>query len=303
MNYKPLNEEDSRFLRIAAEQALKGRGGVEPNPLVGAVVVKNSRIMAKGHHALYGGPHAEVQALRKAGADSRDATLYVTLEPCSSQGKTPPCTEAVLAAGIKRMVVGAIDPDPRHRSAGLSLLSDAGLEVQYADDAQCNSLLNEFRRNLERDTPYVILKWAMTLDGRIAARNGSSQWISGEVSRRAVHRLRGHVDAVMVGSGTVQIDDPSLNCRLRNAALVPARVVIDPRLEVPPTAHLVRNASKRKDDRGFSSGPVVFYAGPQADSRRKECLEGSGVEVVSLAASPEDRSGFLKEALVDLKRK
>lgn len=298
-----LSEQDNRFLIVAVEEALKGRGFVEPNPMVGAVVAKNDRLISKGYHALYGGPHAEINALAKAGNQSRGATLYVTLEPCSSKGKTPPCTEAVLAAGIRKVVVGAIDPDPRHKSAGLALLKDAGVEVVHANDGRCDSLLQDFRGNLSRKTPYVILKWAMTLDGRIAARDGSSQWISGEASRRRVHRLRGHVDGIMVGSGTAIADDPSLNCRLPKAPLVPTRVVVDPALETPESIGLIDRALKREDDKGFALGPVVFFCSPQADPVVKGTFIQKGVEVITLPVSHEDQPGFLEEALICLKQK
>ena len=189
-----ITKEDAVHLAEAARIALKGRGEVEPNPMVGAVVAAEGRVIGRGYHARYGGPHAEVHALRRAGDAARGADLFVTLEPCSSRGKTPPCTEAILAAGIRRVVAGAVDPDPRHRGRGLDLLRAQGISCIDARDPACEALLRPFMRGLESRRPHVVLKWASTLDGRIAAADGSSRWISGPESRRIVHRLRGHCD-------------------------------------------------------------------------------------------------------------
>jgi len=286
--------QDRQFIEKAARAALKGRGFVEPNPIVGAVVVaRDGTRHWTGHHADYGGPHAERAALARAGEGAEGGTLYVTLEPCSSTGKTPPCTRAVIEAGIRRVVAGALDPDPRHDGKGLRLLEEAGIEAVHLADEKCARLLDRFRASLDRRRPQVVLKWAMTLDGRIAARDGSSQWISGEKSRRTVHRLRGHADAVMVGSGTVLADDPGLNCRIKGASLVPARVVVDPDLETPPGARLleiVRNGAHR-------AGPVWLFTSATPDSNRAKVLEKAGAEVLSLFCDGQDRAAFLSEAL------
>jgi diaminohydroxyphosphoribosylaminopyrimidine deaminase/5-amino-6-(5-phosphoribosylamino)uracil reductase len=294
-------DKDRSFLLQAAQEALKGKGRVEPNPRVGALVVKEGAVIARGYHARYGGPHAEIQALRKAGGKAKGATLYITLEPCSSRGKTPPCTEAILRAGLSRVVVGAIDPNPAHEGAGLELLEKAGLQVLHIQDEVCEALLEDFRQYLEGRRPYVILKWATTLDGRIATRTGSSQWISGEKSREEVHRLRGHVDGIMVGSGTAVKDDPHLNCRLKRMPLTPVRIVLDPMLEVPEDAFLLRSAGARSDEDGYKLGPVMVFTQADASEAKLKRLRDRGVEVTCLEASPNSRSAFLEEALVALR--
>jgi diaminohydroxyphosphoribosylaminopyrimidine deaminase/5-amino-6-(5-phosphoribosylamino)uracil reductase len=292
---KAVSETQNRqYLAKAARAALKGRGFVEPNPIVGAVVVARDGERAwTGHHADYGGPHAERAVLARAKEGARGGTLYVTLEPCSSTGKTPPCTEAVVAAGIERVVAGALDPDPRHDGRGLRLLEEAGVEAVLLPDEACERLLDRFRAALDRQRPQVVLKWAMTLDGRIAARDGSSQWISGEKSRRVVHRMRGHADAVMVGAGTVLADDPGLNCRIKGAPLVPARIVVDPDLETPPGARLL----ELPRGGAHPAGPVWLLTSATPDSNRARALEEAGAEVLSLHCDGQERAAFLAEAL------
>ncbi len=296
-------DEDRTFIGQAVAQALKGRGEVEPNPMVGAVVVKNGRVLAKSYHARYGAPHAEVRALRKAGREAAGATIYVTLEPCSTRGKTPPCTGAILAAGVRRVVVGYSDPDPRHQGKGLDVLAGSGMEVVLQDDTACKELLHGFDHHLAEKTPHVILKWAMTLDGRIAAKDGSSAWISSKRSRDAVHSLRGHVDAVLVGSGTVLADNPRLNCRKRKAPLVPVRVVLDTKLEIPEDSRLVSGAKARKDEEGFKTGPVWILTAPGHDPDRARALQNRGAEVIPLSASPLEEGLFLSEAMAVLRKR
>jgi diaminohydroxyphosphoribosylaminopyrimidine deaminase/5-amino-6-(5-phosphoribosylamino)uracil reductase len=271
--------------------------------MVGALVVKDHVVVGKGYHRRYGGPHAEILALRQAKEGARGATLYVTLEPCSSRGKTPPCTDAILRSGAARVVVGAVDPDPRHRGKGIELLKRGGVAAELLEDRACEPLLIPFKAALERDRPYVILKWAMTLDGRVAAKDGSSKWISGAASRHAVHRLRGHVDAILVGQRTVLLDDPRLNCRRKGVPLTPVRVVLDPRLEVPATATLFQQAAGGRDPSGRRLGPVWILAAKGADSGRAEALRGLGVEVLLVEDSQEDRQLFLTRGLSELKRK
>ncbi|MHC4944144.1 MAG: bifunctional diaminohydroxyphosphoribosylaminopyrimidine deaminase/5-amino-6-(5-phosphoribosylamino)uracil reductase RibD [Planctomycetota bacterium] len=298
---EPMTDKDKSFLLQAAEEARKGRGQVEPNPRVGAVVVKEGKVLAAGYHARYGGPHAEIQALRRAGRGAKGATLYITLEPCSSRGKTPPCTEAIQRAGLARVVVGAVDPNPDHGGAGLALLENAGLIVQHLREEACEALIQDFKEYLDGSRPYVILKWAMTLDGRIATRTGSSMWISGEQSRENVHRLRGHVDGILVGSGTAVKDDPHLNCRLKRMPLTPARIILDPMLEIPEDTFLLRKAAARSDDDGFKLGPVMVFTQADASQEKVKRLRDLGVEVNRLEASPNARSAFLEEALVKIR--
>lgn len=304
---------DVEFLKRAARAALKGRGFVEPNPVVGAIIVASGKgaedggegtevggeVLTQGWHADYGGAHAERRALAKAGDRARGATLYVTLEPCSTQGKTPPCTEAVIEAGVRRVVAGALDPDPRHQGRGLELMRRAGIDAEFVPVAECESLLERFRACLELQRPFVILKWALTLDGRIAASDGSSRWISGEKSRRTVHRLRGHCDAVMVGSGTVLADDPSLNCRLKGVSLVPARVVVDPDLETPAGAKMLRLERPGP----AAAGPVWILCSSVsgAAAQKAEVLSAAGAELVPLDCAARERGLFLEKSLQALR--
>lgn len=303
MKGDPGGDRDRRYLEEAARLAKRGRGEVEPNPMVGALLVKDGAVLARGYHAGYGGPHAELLALQKAGSAARNSTLYVTLEPCSSQGKTPPCTDVILRAGVRCVVAGCVDPDRRHEGRGLLLLEKAGLDVRHVPEEACDELIVPFRNYLQRERPYVILKWAATLDGRIAAKDGSSRWISSERSRRSVHRLRGHVDAVMVGSRTVLMDDPRLNCRARGVPLTPARVVLDPRLEVPPSARLFQNAGDHRKVSGYPAGRIILLAGRVAAKERIDALRRAGADVILLDASTEASGPFLGEALAQLKLK
>src|SRR5688500_6693810 len=206
---------DERGMRQALALATRGRGAVEPNPMVGAVVLSaDGRLVGEGYHERFGGPHAEVIALATAGEGSRGGTLYVTLEPCCHHGKTPPCTDAVLRSGVRRVVAAMADPFPKVAGGGLRVLRDAGLEVHVGPcGAEAGRLNAPYLKLVRTGRPWVHLKWAMTLDGRIATRTGDSKWISSEASRAKVHDLRGRVDAVVVGRGTVIADDPLLTAR------------------------------------------------------------------------------------------
>jgi diaminohydroxyphosphoribosylaminopyrimidine deaminase/5-amino-6-(5-phosphoribosylamino)uracil reductase len=201
-------------MRQALAIAERGRGSVEPNPLVGAVVVRDGHIVGEGWHQRFGGPHAEAHALAAAGDASRGATLYVTLEPCCHQGKTPPCTDAVLRSGIRRVVAAMLDPFPQVAGRGLEQLRAAGVEVEVGVcEDEATRINAPYLTLLAEGRPYVHAKWAMSLDGKIATRGGDSRWISGRESRELVHRLRGRVDAILVGAGTVRADDPLLTAR------------------------------------------------------------------------------------------
>ncbi|MFH0983253.1 MAG: bifunctional diaminohydroxyphosphoribosylaminopyrimidine deaminase/5-amino-6-(5-phosphoribosylamino)uracil reductase RibD [Planctomycetota bacterium] len=230
-------------MRRALHLARRGQGRVEPNPMVGCVLAKRGRIIAEGYHRSYGGPHAEVEALRGAGRAARGATVFVTLEPCCHYGKTPPCTEALIEAGVGRVVVAMADPFPAVAGKGIAQLRQAGIPVEVGLlEAQARELNAPFITLVTRRRPYTILKWAQSLDGRIATRTGDSRWISSPASRRLVHRLRARVDGVVVGVGTVLADDPQLTARdvpLRRTA---SRIVLDSRLRVPPEATLVTTA-------------------------------------------------------------
>jgi diaminohydroxyphosphoribosylaminopyrimidine deaminase/5-amino-6-(5-phosphoribosylamino)uracil reductase len=222
--------------------AERGRGYVEPNPLVGAVVVRDGQIAGEGWHQRYGQAHAEVNALAAAGEATRGATLYVTLEPCCHFGKTPPCTDAVIRAGIIRVVAAMSDPFPQVAGQGVEQLRRAGIAVEVGlCEAQARRLNAPYLKLLATSRPYVHVKWAMTLDGKIATRSGDSKWISNEASRRCAHELRGRMDAIVVGIVTVLADDPLLTARPPGPR-TPVRVVLDHRGRTPPTSQLAQTA-------------------------------------------------------------
>jgi diaminohydroxyphosphoribosylaminopyrimidine deaminase/5-amino-6-(5-phosphoribosylamino)uracil reductase len=258
-------------MRRALELARRGAGLVEPNPQVGAVVLSPAgAIVAEGWHHRFGGPHAELVALSAAGGAARGGTLVVTLEPCCHHGKTPPCTEAVIAAGIARVVIGAGDPHPAVAGGGITALRHAGIAVETAIlEAECERLTAPFRRLVLDGRPWVTAKWAMSLDGRTAATGGDSRWISGPESRAVVHSLRGRMDAIMVGIGTALADDPLLTARPAGAR-VPLRIVVDSAARLPPTSKLVQTAREV---------PLLVAVGPSAAAERVATLESAGVEV------------------------
>ena len=228
------------FMRVALREAAKGLGRTSPNPAVGAVLVKNGRVVARGHHALAGGPHAEVVAIRAAGARARGADLYTTLEPCDHYGKTPPCSRAILDAGVRRVFVGSSDPNPLVNGKGVARLRAAGVGVVAGVlRADCDALNAHWFRFIRDRRPFVTLKAAATLDGRIATRTGDSRWVTGEEARRWVHHLRDRVDAVLVGAGTARADDPRLTARLPGGrGRDPIRVVLDTELALPASLKL-----------------------------------------------------------------
>jgi len=239
-----------QFMRRALALAARGQGRVEPNPMVGCVLVREGRIIAQGFHRRFGGHHAEVEALRdaqKRGADPADCTAYVTLEPCCHQGKTGPCTEALIAARVARVVTAMIDPYTAVSGRGVEALRRASVAVDVGlCEQEARALNGPFIKRQTRGLPWVIVKWAQTLDGRIAAADGSSKWISGEESRAEVHHLRGRVDAVMVGIGTALADDPLLTSRPARKSDIKRtarRVVVDPRLRLPVSSQLAKTAS------------------------------------------------------------
>jgi diaminohydroxyphosphoribosylaminopyrimidine deaminase/5-amino-6-(5-phosphoribosylamino)uracil reductase len=233
---------DSHYMRRAIELAELGSGWVNPNPLVGAVVVKDGRVIGEGYHQRYGDPHAERNALLAASESPEGSTLFVTLEPCCHTGKTPPCTQAILEAKIARVVIGSDDPNPLNAGKGIEQLREAGLEVTTGFmRAECNKLNRIFFHYILNKTPYVMMKYAMTLDGKIATRTGSSKWITGPEAREDVHRIRGRYAAIMVGIGTVLADDPLLNCRIEGGHS-PLRVICDSALRIPTDSRIVSTA-------------------------------------------------------------
>jgi diaminohydroxyphosphoribosylaminopyrimidine deaminase/5-amino-6-(5-phosphoribosylamino)uracil reductase len=233
----PFNKQDERFMQRALALARRGMGKTSPNPAVGAVLVRKGRVIGEGWHRRVGGPHAEVFALR--GVSARGVTLYVTMEPCCTWGKTPPCTDAIIAAGVKRVVVAALDPNPKHDGRGLKVLSRAGIRVESGLLAKEATAMNAvFNKWVTTGMPFVIVKAAMSLDGKIATRTGDSKWITSEAARREAHKLRAGVDAVMVGANTVIRDNPQLTVRHGVRGKQPWRVVVDARGRTPPTAKL-----------------------------------------------------------------
>jgi diaminohydroxyphosphoribosylaminopyrimidine deaminase/5-amino-6-(5-phosphoribosylamino)uracil reductase len=266
---------DADWMRRALELAEHGRGWVEPNPLVGAVVVQAGRVVGEGWHRRYGEAHAEVNALDAAGPAARGATLYVTLEPCCHHGKTPPCTDAVLRAGIGRVVAALADPFPQVAGRGAALLRASGLTVEVGlGEAEVRRQNAPYLKLLATGRPYVHAKWAMTLDGKLATRTGDSKWISNESSRRRVHALRGRMDAIVAGIGTVLADDPLLTARPPGPR-TPLRVVLDSRGRLPLTSRLVRTVNE---------APVlVVTAGPLAPGREEE-LWAAGCQVLAVPA-------------------
>lgn len=264
-------DADEFWMRRALAEAERGRGWVEPNPLVGAVVVRDGRELAVGHHTRFGGPHAEFEALKWAGPTARGATLYVTLEPCCHHGKTPPCTGAIAAAGIERVVAALRDPFPQVSGGGFAVLQAAGITVEeglLAEEARRQNA--PYLKRLARGLPYVVAKWAMTLDGKTATRSGDSRWISNPRSRALVHELRGRVDVIAVGIGTALADDPQLTARPPGPRRA-ARLVLDSQARLPLESRLVQSA------RG---APVWLAVTSRAPADRLAALRERGCEIL-----------------------
>jgi diaminohydroxyphosphoribosylaminopyrimidine deaminase/5-amino-6-(5-phosphoribosylamino)uracil reductase len=288
---------DQAHLRRALELAERGRGRVSPNPLVGAVVVRDGEVVGEGFHAELGGPHAERAALADCWERCEDpagATMYVTLEPCAHQGRQPPCVEAILAAGIARVVIASEDPSEKAAGRGPGILRDGGVEVVFAAGAEAASarLLNQpFRKHARTGLPLVTLKLAMSLDGRTSTAPGDSPWISGELSRTLVHRWRAEADAIAVGLGTVLADDPLLTARHPDARQ-PLRVVFDSQARLPLDSQLLAT---------LDLSPVLVVTSPDADPARLSALRDTGAEtLITSGATPADR---IASALLDLGRR
>lgn len=235
---------EEQFMKRAIELAKQGVGWTAPNPLVGAVVVKNGRVIGEGYHRKYGELHAERNALAACTEDPAGATLYVTLEPCCHYGKTPPCTEIIIEKKIAKVVIGSRDPNPKVAGKGARILREHGINVveDYMREA-CDALNPVFFHYITTKTPYVVLKFAMTLDGKIATRTGASKWITGEAARNHVHQLRGRYAGILAGIGTVLADDPMLNCRI-DGAHQPLRIILDSHLRIPMGSRLVRSVKE-----------------------------------------------------------
>ncbi len=281
---------DERFMREALVQAKKGLGYTSPNPAVGAVVVKDRKVMARGYHRKAGLPHAEVEALKKVGGEAPGATLYVTLEPCNHFGRTPPCTQAILKSGIKRVVVGMKDPNPGVTGRGCDLLRENGVEVVSGIlEPECLRLNEGFIKFVTAGRPFVTVKSALTLDGWAATATGDARWITNESSRRFVHRLRARTDAVMVGVGTVLADDPLLTSRLgKGRTRDPLRIILDTHLRIPREAKVLSVPSQAS---------TLIAAGKDVNRRKLEGLEGERVSVITC---PTKRGRIDLEALMGI---
>jgi diaminohydroxyphosphoribosylaminopyrimidine deaminase/5-amino-6-(5-phosphoribosylamino)uracil reductase len=285
-------ERDARHLQRTLELAARARGHVSPNPLVGALIVKDGRTFGEGFHAGPGLAHAEREALADCKDDPAGATMYVSLEPCCHHGRTPPCTDAIVEAGIARVVVGSDDPSEKAAGRGLGVLRDEGIRVELSDEeiARDARLLNQpFRKHARTGRPLVVLKSAMTLDGKVATRTGDSQWISGEASRARAHRWRAESDAVAVGIGTALMDDPRLTARLEGVARQPRRLVFDSEARLPLDSNLVRSAAEV---------PVLVVCSRAASRTAVQALQAAGVEVV--VASGENEAARVRSALDEL---
>ena len=266
---------DESHMRLALRLAARGRGKVEPNPMVGAVVVRGGKVIGKGWHRRFGGPHAEVNAVRDAHGKTTGATVYVTLEPCAHFGKTPPCADFLIEHKVRRVVVACRDLFPETAGKGIARLRRAGIRVEVGllgDEAR--SLNAPFFKLVSTGMPHITAKWAMTLDGKIATKTGDSKWISSEGARKFAHKVRGRVDAVVVGIGTVLADDPELTCRLVRGR-TPRRVVLDTRARLPLTSKLVRSARE---------APVIVAVSDKASAKRTEALMKRGCKVVTFPA-------------------
>jgi diaminohydroxyphosphoribosylaminopyrimidine deaminase / 5-amino-6-(5-phosphoribosylamino)uracil reductase len=267
-----MNQEqaDIEWMKCALDLARKGLGRVEPNPMVGCVLVKDSQIIGQGYHQEFGGAHAEVNAIADANQSVSGCTAYVTLEPCAHTGKTPPCVNALIQAGARRVVIAHPDPNPLVAGGGIKRLRNAGIQVEVGLlHSEAESLLAPFLKRITSGMPWIIAKWAMTWDGKIASANGDSQWISNEKSRQIVHQIRGRVDGIMVGVNTVLMDNPLLTARPPGQRLA-TRIVLDTQARISLDSQLCQSAHRI---------PTLIAVGPQAELRKIQALKQSGCDV------------------------
>lgn len=286
-----------QYMREALRLAKRATRAVTPNPRVGAIVVNNNAMVGKGYHKKGGGPHAEVAALENAGNNARGATLYVTLEPCSTYGKTPPCTEAIIKAGISHVVIGAIDPNPLHAGTSVTLFEQEGIKVTTGIlEQQCRDLIEDFSTYITRNKPFTIVKTATSLDGKIATHTGESKWITSPASRTVVQKIRAQVDAILVGARTIVNDNPSLTVRLKGYRhRQPLRIIVDPDSIVPDTSIVLTDEYKDRT--------VIITADTDAARLRSGHYEKNGVRVLYLPCrdgviSPHDIQSTLAQLSV-----
>ena len=283
---------EEKYMRRAIELAKKGSGHVNPNPLVGAVIVRDGEIIGEGYHECYGQLHAERNAIanvKKRGNSLEGSTIYVTLEPCCHYGKTPPCTEAIIEEKIARVVVGSDDPNPLVSGKGFQMLREKGIEViPHFLKEECDAMNHVFFHYIRTGTPYVAMKYAMTMDGKIACYTGDSKWVTGEESRAHVQTLRNHYKGIMAGIGTVLADDPMLNCRIEGGR-DPIRIIADSHLRIPIDSQLVRTAGQQ---------PLIVACLPDADEEKAAQLQEKGVEVLRIpGVTTEDITEEQKEVI------
>ena len=269
-------QKKEEYMRRALELARKGEGHTSPNPMVGCVVVKDGRIISEGYHEKYGEFHAERNALTRCTEDTAGADLYVTLEPCCHQGKTPPCTDIIIEKKIARVFVGSMDSNPLVAGKGVQILRDHGIYVETGIlDAECRKLNEVFYHYIATKTPFVVMKYAMTLDGKIACATGDSKWVTGEIARTQVHRMRGRYRGIMVGIGTVLADNPMLNCRVEGG-VDPVRIICDSNLHIPTESQIVKTASDIET--------IVACSQEALESERKQekirRLKEAGIQII-----------------------
>lgn len=276
---------DEGYMLKAIELAKKGMGKVNPNPMVGAVIVKDGKIIGQGYHRKFGEFHAERNAILECGEDMQGAQMYVTLEPCCHYGKTPPCTEIIISSGIKKVFVGCTDDNPIVENKGIDVLRKNGIEVIVGVlEKECRKLNEIFFHYIKYKTPFVIMKYAMTADGKIATRTGHSRWISGEASRRHAHYTRKRVSGIMVGIGTVLADDPLLNCRIEEG-VDPIRIICDSSLKIPLESKIVQTAKEI---------PTIIATGNSANLEKKKLLQDKNIKILEFETERPDLKELMK---------
>ena len=265
------SDADEKYMALALELAEKGRGNVEPNPMVGAVLVKDGGIVGRGYHQVFGGAHAEINAIKEGGTNCRGAALYISMEPCAHYGKTAPCVDAIIKAGIKKVVTAVFDPNPITSGKGIQKLKGAGIEVVMGVmETQARRLNAPFFKLMQQGLPYITVKWAMSVDGKIATRTGESKWITSEESRKYVHKIRGQMDGILVGINTVVRDNPLLTCRIEGGQN-PKRIVVDSNAVLPINSRLLST---------INEGEIIVAVSKNAQRNRIEKLEQMGCKIV-----------------------
>ncbi|MCE9655138.1 bifunctional diaminohydroxyphosphoribosylaminopyrimidine deaminase/5-amino-6-(5-phosphoribosylamino)uracil reductase RibD [Clostridium celatum] len=282
---------DKFYMNIALQLAKKGKGKVNPNPLVGAIIVRDGVILGRGYHKEYGKAHAEVNAFLDAKEDITGATMYVILEPCSHYGKTPPCVERIIENKISRVVIGMIDPNPLVAGKGIEKLKKSGITVTVGVlEEECRKLNEVFIKYITKNEPFVVLKTAMSLDGKIATSRGESKWITGEKARNEVHNLRNELEAIMVGVDTVIIDNPELTCRLENGRN-PIRIIVDSTLKIPLNSKVLKNQDEAK---------TIVATKKEAIEEKVKKLEALGVTVLKISDDKEYENNNIRNKKVNL---